>query len=333
MSGVVLAASTGDENVDALLREAIRRVEQALPRRIRGYYVVGSHAYSGALPASDIDLDIVVKGSLDDEATQAARAIALDIVNSYAASRGADLGVSLMHEARMQGIGNPAFKLASLFLYGQDIRDDLPLTPSDEWARGLMHSMYLVIGRERGLSALTYPLDYPDPHGEFYGYDHNTKPHPDGTMTRGTRGLVTGAGWYATAMIALGTGQYVLRKRDVPGCYRQYVGDEWTPFLDTVFTRCRDEWRYQLPEQAGDRDILRGLCERYLAFENHFLSTYRDFVLSDLRGDDEPAVRQALRALQRLPYKDADIRIALQDIGVRGTLEVRQAAADTLAYY
>jgi len=56
-------------------------------------------------------------------------------------------------------------------------------------------------------------------------------------------------------------------------------------------------------------------------------------VLSDLRGDDEPAVRQALRALQRLPYKDADIRIALQDIGVRGTLEVRQAAADTLAYY
>ena len=70
MNDVVLAASTGDENVDALLREVISRVEQALPARIRGYYVVGSHAYGGALPVSDIDLDIVVKGGLNDEATQ-----------------------------------------------------------------------------------------------------------------------------------------------------------------------------------------------------------------------------------------------------------------------
>ncbi len=333
MSGVVVAASTGDENVDTLLREVINRVEQALPGRIRGYYVVGSHADGSALPASDIDLTIVVKGALDDDATQATWAIALDIVNGYAASHAVDLGAFLMHEARMQGIGNPAFKLASLFLYGQDIRDNLPLTSSEEWARQLMHGMYLVTGRERGLSALTYPLDYPDPHGEFYGYDHNTKPHPDGTMTRGTRGLVTGAGWYATALIALGTGQYVLHKRDVPGCYRQYVGDEWAPFLDTLYARCRAEWRYQLPEQPGDRDILRDLCERYLAFENHFLSAYKDFVLADLRGNDEPAVRQTLRALHRLPYKDEDIRIALQDIGARGTLEARQAAADTLAYY
>ncbi len=254
MSGVVLAASTGDENVDALLHEVISHIEQALPGRIRGYY---------------------------------------------------------MHEARMQGIGNPAFKLASLFLYGQDIRDDLPLVSSEEWARQLMHSMYLVTGCERGLSALTYPLDYPDPHGEFYGYDHNTKPQPDGTMTRGTRGLVTGAGWYATAMIALGTGQYVLRKRDVPDCYRQYVGDEWAPFLDTLYARCRDEWRYQLPERADDRDILRDLCdlcERYLAFENYFLSAYKDFVLSDLRGNDELAApnvaRAAALAIQRRGHAD-----------------------------
>ena len=214
MSGVVLAASTGDENVDALLREVISRVEQALPTRIRGYYVVGSHADGSALPLSDIDLDIVVKDGLDDDAIQDVEIVALDIVNSYAASRAANLGAFFMHEACMQGIGNPAFKLASLFLYGQDTRDDLPLISSEEWARQLMHSIYLVTGRERGLSALTYPLDYPDPHGEFYGYDHNTKPQPDGTTTRGTRGLVTGAGWYATGMIALGTGRYVLRSDD-----------------------------------------------------------------------------------------------------------------------
>ena len=67
MSGVVVAASTGDENVDTLLREVINRVEQALPGRIRGYYVVGSHADGSALPASDIDLTIVVKGALDDD--------------------------------------------------------------------------------------------------------------------------------------------------------------------------------------------------------------------------------------------------------------------------
>jgi hypothetical protein len=230
MSGVVLAASTGDEKVDALLREVINRVEQTLPTQIRGYYVVGSHADGSALPLSDIDLDIVVKGGLDDDAIQDVETVALDIVNGYAMSHAVDLGAFLMHEARMQG-------------------------------------------------------------------------------------------------------HYALRKRDVPDSYRQYVGDEWAPFLDTLYARCRDEWRYQLPERAGDRKILRDLCEWFLAFENHFLSAYKDFVLSNLQGDDELAVHQTLGALQRLLYKDEDIRIALQDIRVHGTLEARQAAADTLAYY
>jgi len=330
MSGVALSSSTDDESVDALLREVIDRVEQALPERVRGYYVVGSHADGSALPASDIDLDIVVKAAPADEAALATQAAILDIVNGYAASHAVDLGAFLMDEAHIHGIGNPAFKLASLFLYGQDIRANVPLLPIEEWARQLMHSMYLVTGRERGLSALVYPLEYPDPRSEFYGYDRDAKPRPDRTTACGTRGLVTGAGWYATALTALKARQYVLRKRDAPRLYQQYVGDEWAPFLDTLYARCRSESRYQLPTQAIDREALCELCARYLAFENHFLSTYKDFVLSELQGDDELAARQALRALHRLPYQDEHIAATLKAVDGRGAPESRQAAADAL---
>jgi len=199
MSGIGLSPSTGNGHVDALLYRVIGRVEQALPEQIRGYYVVGSHADSSALPARDIDLVTVVKGSPDDEGANAK--------------------------------------------------------------------------------------------------------------------------------------QFVLRKRDAPRLYRQYVGDEWAPFLDTLYARCRHDWRYDIPVQADDREALREVCVRYFAFENHFLSAYKDFVLSELQGDNEPAVYQALRALRRLPYRDEHIAAALQAIGERGTLELRQAAADTLAYY
>ena len=53
-------------------------------------------------------------------------------------------------------------------------------------------------------------------------------------------------------------------------------------------------------------DILRDLCRKTLAFENHYLALYRDYLLELLRGD-EPARRLfAAGRLKDVVYPDQE---------------------------
>jgi hypothetical protein len=194
MTVVSLASSTANRAVDDILRRTIGAVEAALPGRVQAYYLSGSHVDGTALPASDIDLVVVAP---DDLATEEERVIQA-AVDECADGSPIELGAKLMRVRQLRGIYNPVLKLASLFLYGQDIRDAVPLVPVDEWARRCMHGIYQVM---RPASVVTYPLSYPDPDAEFYGYEDTVR-LPDGSTRQGTRGLVTGAGWLATALIA-----------------------------------------------------------------------------------------------------------------------------------
>ena len=63
MDTISLFNSTGNQQVDDILRGVIGISEIVFPNRIRGYYLTGSYANSYALPTSDIDMTIVFKGS------------------------------------------------------------------------------------------------------------------------------------------------------------------------------------------------------------------------------------------------------------------------------
>src|SRR3954454_15062976 len=138
--------------------------------------------------------------------------------------------------------------------------------------------------RHRERSA--YPLDYPDPGGEFFGYDvtrASNRYSPDG---RGLKDLVAGIGWAATALVALRSGSYVGGKGAALRAYQAEVADAWTALLTEVYDLCRVRWAYLVPESPTERAQLRELCRRTLPFENHYLSIYRDFLLAELRGED-----------------------------------------------
>jgi hypothetical protein len=98
---------------------------------------------------------------------------------------------------------------------------------------------------------LTFPLSYPDPDGEFFGYDQwglfYGDPYGYGP---GIRTLVNAVTMNATAIVALKAGQQVGKKSLSVGAYRRYVGDEWSDFLEQVYTTCKAQWQYQLPERA-----------------------------------------------------------------------------------
>src|SRR5438270_5151073 len=67
---IVLQRSTGNQQVDSILRGLISLYEMLFPKRIRGYYLIGSYMDASAGAISDIDLYIVFKECFLNEAEE-----------------------------------------------------------------------------------------------------------------------------------------------------------------------------------------------------------------------------------------------------------------------
>jgi hypothetical protein len=69
--------------------------------------------------------------------------------------------------------------------------------------------------------------------------------------------------------------------------YTESVDGPWAPYVEALYRNAKLRWGYLVPEDPGERRLLRQLCAQTLGFENHFLEEYR-VLLSDLlrSGDD-----------------------------------------------
>lgn len=298
MPPIELIQRTGQPAVDDYLAGLIEIFELAFPDRVRAYYLAGSFATGEAIASSDIDFRAIFKGAFaPGEAERVAR-----LRDSCGRISALQLDMPVRCEDHyLSGAEDPlALKTASLFLHGADIRDQLAVPPPDRYARMITGAPYRNLARLRGRSVIDYPLGYPDPAGEFYGYDIGGR----------TQHLVVAVGWAATAILVLDAGQYVARKSAWLNLYRRHIADGWLPFLTALYERCRRDWNYAIPAAAG-RAELRELCRQTLAFENHYLERYRAYLLGQLSGSDPAGRAFALERLALVRYPDAEVAAAI----------------------
>ena len=276
----------------------------AFPERIHAIYIQGSYADDINVSTSDIDLLIVFKDSFQQNEQQYAESLARQCI----ATNAIELDIELVDEQSLIAGISPTFKYGSQLLFGEDIRDTFPLVSLIEWTRDRMHSSLWRTAHLFGRSGnVSYPLDYPDPHSEVYGYDARLVGLPDGREVHCTRDLIRLVGWSATAILAYKAGVYVARKSECHTLYQVHFQDEWGQLLQDIYELCRGKWNYLIPEDEDERRILRNICERTLMFENHFLSIYKEFVIEELNGEDEQGRLEALQVLRKVNYRDDDV--------------------------
>ena len=303
---------TGWPLADAALQAVVTQFEGAFPRRVAAYYLEGSYADGTAVATSDLDLTIVL---VTPFASAAEAEQARQLAEACSGSVGPALDLTLVAESELREHADPMFKLGARLVSGRDVREGVPLLPIGAWARQRMHAAFwLMINVLERPQPVRAPLVFPRSEAPLYGYAERRVRLADGREIHTTRNLVRVMGWIATARIAHEAGQYVVRKRDCAVIYRQAIHDEWTSLLEQIDQQCLTAWQYRVPDEPGQQAELRALLARTLAFENHFLDRYRDFLVSELGSGDSQAQRIAVERLGHTLLVDAGVRQALAQL-------------------
>jgi hypothetical protein len=310
MKEISLQNSLGHPKANAVMQDVIFLYENAFPEQIVAYYVEGSYVDQSYFATSDLDVVIVLRNPIiHEDIREQARSF---WKNDSASPMEVDIIVT-DEESLQKGV-NPNLKLGGRFMYGQDVCQDYPILPIEMWTRDRMHAAYwLIVKIYQRPIPVHFPLDFPSPSDEFYGYTNRTVQLPDGREVPCTRNLVRTTGWAATALLALQAGCYAGRKRDCARLYREHIGGEWGPLLTEIADVCRDEWQYLIPGEPHARQRLGTICEQALHFEQHFLAIYKSYLLEQLRSTKQ-AKTHALWVQNQVPFDDEEISMVIQTI-------------------
>ena len=297
--------------------------ELVFPGRIRGYYLLGSYTDATSVSISDIDMAILFKGSsVDDREAQVNRCCSL--------MSPIRLDISAHSEERLPA-EDVRLKLGSVLLYGKDSRDNIALPPIEAYHQYITAWPCYFFRRIRGAEFLTFPLDYPEPEGEFYGYERKSIPawYPT-AVVNGTKELVASICWTATAIVALQAGRYIGRKADGIKTYKELISDGWAPFVQDVYQRCKLQWKYMVPGDKDDRKLLSDLCRQTLAFENHYLTIYRKYLLTSLHSESIDDRLFAVKRLREVVYSDEEVTHSLLALAAVDNEDLREAVKEAI---
>ena len=323
-----LAYSANDPKINQILQGVIGVFEKVFLGRICGYYLQGSYGSSNAIPNSDLDLYVIFKENFHDP-VEAMKAMSLG--KSCAQISSVLLEIKLAAEAQLSLPENAGiamnFKHSTQFLYGEDIRNQVPTTSSEEWMRWAMHAPITSLLVTRNAEFLVVPLDYPDSQAEFYGYERQTIPCKDSIERPSSKWLISTVSWIATALVAMQTEQYVGSKGQAVELYKTYINDEWTNLVEQVYELWRNRRHYLIPENVDERQTLRSMCRETLSFSNYFLSRYRSFLLRELYEEQPKNQILALKMLARIVYpEDREIVDAIKRLQESNHVNLKRMA-------
>jgi hypothetical protein len=254
--------------IDEVIGQVVARYWDAFAGRQLSCYLIGSYADGTANRLSDIDLVMVAVGWKPAEADRGRE-------QAMRAALPADprVDVALIAEAELAAsrVGVNV-KLGSVLIEGEDVRGRLALPPLPVYRRQVVAGARHFIGPVlRGAEEIALPLAYPEADDEFFGYARTRIAawYPP-AVEHGLKEWVTAGTRIATALVGL-RGNYVGSKAEAIRLYAEVIGDAWADDLAVLYGRGKGEWGYLLPEDEADRQVLRGLAERFLGLERRFL--------------------------------------------------------------
>jgi hypothetical protein len=287
-------------------------------------FVEGGYAGNYEVESSDLDLVLVYAGAFDEELEKRI----WEIIQPYCNDSPIILDILLGSENFLYP---PESLLNIRLLYGKDIRSNLKMMTVPDWTRDRMHDSCGLISHLFGRPGyIRYPLGFPNPDAEYFGYNDRLVRLPDGTEQLGTKNILRASGWAATALIAWRVGQYVTSKTECLEMYRQHIDDEWTAHIEILHTKCRGEWKYLIPEAQEDQVELQNICRRNLEFENHFLLIYKKFLMSELSKGEAKYRLWALDSYCRGPYIDDEVCSTIAGLQEHENMQIRQRATDAV---
>src|SRR5665213_59723 len=205
-------------NPEDPLGEVGRAFRSAFPVRILGIYLLGSRALGCAIATSDFDLAIVFQGVAEAAARKEAQNLASEIRRSGSLV----LELTVLDEAEARQGVRPYLKIGKL-LAGEDALRDCPLKPKAELLGYFAHSPLYFSWMIRGKpSVLRHPLAYPNPTGEFHGYEHNGIWTGENTFRPGLGLLVNLAASIANFRLALNANEFIPNKSLTVAAYRKH---------------------------------------------------------------------------------------------------------------
>jgi predicted nucleotidyltransferase len=310
---------TGDQRIDRFLKKFVNIFIEVFPERIRSVYLRGSYAHGAAISTSDIDLVVIFKENFRDSEESKVRYILKQIgllstsrLDAIPRSEEQLLQPDITGIFKSQATIQLSIKNTSVLLFGEDIREKIPTPCINVYTRKCMNDVYYFYTLARNPSKpLSYPINYPEPNAEFYGYDRRQERNIDGVNFNSTRTIVQNVLWSAGALITRSFRLYIYKKKDCIDLYKKYIGDEWTDFIEEVYAKCVNQWSYIVPRSEIQRARLRELCEYTLKFENYFLAVYIDYLIEEQKNHS-PKIRDF--AVERLTHIDGREFWVLGDI-------------------
>jgi len=253
---------------DGLVAGLSGRILAAFPGEIRSLYLLGSRAIDREVETSDVDFALFFR----DGADPGRRRAVADWLAREREAGGPMLDITVLDEPDLAGGIRPYLKIARL-LAGEEVLRGRPLKPAEELVAYHAHLAAYFIWAVRGRPAeLRHPLGYPEPGGEFSGYERHGLRVGENRYAPGFGQLVNSVISVATFRVAHRAGEFFANKGMVAAAYARCLpADPWTDLVAGVYELGRIRWQGRIPADAADRRRLAGLCREVLAFENEGL--------------------------------------------------------------